>query len=391
MARKEKNKKEVRGFSSFLNNQIDFTLLITILLLLSIGLIMVLSASAPSSLQKYGNSYKFFEKQLIFAVAGVIAMWFISKIDYRIYQRFYWLAYGVSILLLVAVLAFGSESHGAKRWIEITKSLSFQPSEIVKFLMIVFYAGILVRNRDTLGKYFKGLVLHVALLAPVILLLLLEPHVSTSMVIIITCCIMMIMAGCKFWQFLATGFVGICAGGGIATVLYLASEWFRNKFQYIVTRFITFTDPWKDATDSGWQIIQSLYAIGSGGLFGAGLGESKQKYLYLSEPHNDFIFSVLAEELGFVGCLVVFLLFAIFIWRGVLIAMKAPDMFGSLVAIGITALVGVQVIINIAVVTSSMPVTGMQLPFFSYGGTALFLLLCEMGVLLSISRASSKQ
>lgn len=186
MARKEKNKKEVKGFSSFLNNQIDFTLLITILLLLSIGLIMVLSASVPSSLQKYGNSYKFFEKQLIFAVAGVIAMWFISKIDYRIYQRFYWLAYGVSILLLVAVLAFGSESHGAKRWIEITKSLSFQPSEIVKFLMIIFYAGILVRNRETLGKYFKGLVFHVALLAPVILLLLLEPHVSTSMVIIIT-------------------------------------------------------------------------------------------------------------------------------------------------------------------------------------------------------------
>ena len=246
-------------------------------------------------------------------------------------------------------------------------------------------------DQETLGKYFKGLVFHVVLLAPVILLLLLEPHVSTSMVIIITCCIMMIMAGCKFWQFAATGLVGICAGGGIATVLYLASEWFRNKFQYIVTRFITFTDPWKDATDSGWQIIQSLYAIGSGGLFGAGLGESKQKYLYLSEPHNDFIFAVLAEELGFVGCLVVFLLFAIFIWRGVLIAMKAPDMFGSLVAIGITSLVGVQVIINIAVVTSSMPVTGMQLPFFSYGGTALFLLLCEMGVLLSISRASSKQ
>ena len=154
---------------------------------------------------------------------------------------------------------------------------------------------------------------------------------------------------------------------------------------------ICFTNPWKDATGDGWQIIQSLYAIGSGGLFGAGLGESKQKYLYLSEPHNDFIFSIIAEELGFVGCILVFVLFAVFIWRGVLIAMKAPDMFGSLVAVGITSLVGVQAIINVAVVTSSMPVTGMQLPFFSYGGTALFLLLCEMGVLLSISRASSKQ
>ena len=150
-------------------------------------------------------------------------------------------------------------------------------------------------------------------------------------------------------------------------------------------------DPWKDASNTGWQVIQSLYAIGSGGLFGAGLGDSKQKYLYLPEPHNDFIFSVLAEELGFVGCLIVFVLFAIFIWRGILIAIKAPDMFGSLVAIGITTLVGIQFLINVAVVTSSMPATGMQLPFFSYGGTALFILLCEVGVLLSISRASAKQ
>lgn len=149
-------------------------------------------------------------------------------------------------------------------------------------------------------------------------------------------------------------------------------------------------DPWKDATDTGWQVIQSLYAIGSGGLFGVGLGDSKQKYLYIPEPHNDFIFSIIGEELGFVGCTVIIVLFAIFIWRGILIAMRAPDMFGSLVAVGITALVGIQVIINIAVVTSSMPATGMPLPFFSYGGTALFILLCQMGVLLNISRASTK-
>ena len=248
----------------------------------------------------------------------------------------------------------------------------------------------LVKDRDELGKFWKGLVKHVLFLAPIIGLLLLEPHVSTSMVIIITCCIMMIMAGCKFWQFLMSGVIAVGGIGSIATVLYAASDAFKKQFQYIVTRFITFTDPWQDATGDGWQIIQSLYAIGSGGLFGAGLGESKQKYLYLSEPHNDFIFSVLAEELGFVGCILVFVLFAVFIWRGVLIAMKAPDMFGSLVAIGITSLVGVQVIINVAVVTSSMPVTGMQLPFFSYGGTALFILLCEVGVLLSISRAGNK-
>ena len=385
---KKKNKME--GFSKFLNNSVDFTLVITVLLLLSLGLVMVLSASSPTALQKYDKSYYFFVRQLIFAVLGLFGMYFISKIDYRIYQKFYKHAWILSIILLISVFAFGSDSHGAKRWIYITKSLSFQPSEIVKFLIIIFYGGILVKDRDDLGKFWKGLVKHILFLVPIIALLLLEPHVSTSMVIIIICCIMMIMAGCKFWQFLVSGIVAVGGIGSIATVLYMASAKFQEKFQYIVTRFITFTDPWKDATGDGWQIIQSLYAIGSGGLFGAGLGESKQKYLYLSEPHNDFIFSIIAEELGFVGCILVFVLFAVFIWRGVLIAMKAPDMFGSLVAVGITSLVGVQAIINVAVVTSSMPVTGMQLPFFSYGGTALFILLCEFGVLLSISRAGNK-
>lgn len=382
-------KKKVKGFSSFLNNPVDFTLVITVLLLLSIGLVMVLSASSPTSLQEYGNSYKYFIRQLIFAVIGLFGMYFVSKIDYRIYQRFYKQAWWLSAILLIAVLLFGHESHNAKRWIDLGFT-TFQPSEIVKFLMIVFYAGVLVENRNDLGKFWKGLVKHALYLVPIIVLLLLEPHVSTSMVIIITCCVMMIMAGCKFWQFLLSGITAVGAVGSVATVLYFVNDWFRGRFQYVVTRVITFTDPWKDATGDGWQVIQSLYAIGSGGLFGAGLGESKQKYLYLPEPHNDFIFSVLAEELGFVGCLVVFILFAIFIWRGVLIAMKAPDMFGSLVAIGITTLVGIQVIINVAVVTSSMPATGMQLPFFSYGGTALFILLCEVGVLLSISRAGSK-
>ena len=385
-------KRKIKGFSSFLNNPVDFTLVITVLLLLSLGLVMLLSASAPKSMQESadGNSYTYFVRQLIFAVLGIVAMFFLSKVDYRIYQKLYKLAYIVSLILLVAVLVIGTDSHGAKRWIDLGFT-TFQPSELVKICMIIFYGGILVKNRDDLGKFGKGLVKHVLYLVPIILLLALEPHISTSMVIIITCCVMLIMAGCKFWQFVLSGVVAGGAGGAIATILYFTNDWFQEKFQYIVTRFITFLDPWKDATGDGWQVIQSLYAIGSGGLFGVGLGESKQKYLYLPEPHNDFIFSVIAEELGFVGCIVVFILFAIFIWRGILIAMKAPDMFGSLVAIGITTLVGIQVIINVAVVTSSMPATGMQLPFFSYGGTALFLLLCEVGVLLSISRAGASK
>ena len=349
-------KKKERTFSSFVNNPIDFTLLITILLLLSIGLVMVLSASSPSALAEDGNSYSYFSKQLIFAILGIIAMLFISKIDYRFYQKFYKHAWVIAFILLALVLVAGREINGAKRWIYITDTLSFQPSEIVKLLMIIFYAGILVKNRDQLNLYGKGFIKHMCFLAPIILLILLQPHFSASIVIIGICSIMMIMAGCKFWHFLATG--GIV---GIPAMIFLIV-----KEPYRLQRVITFLNPWQDATGDGWQVIQSLYAIGSGGLFGAGLGESKQKYLYIPEPHNDFIFSILGEELGFIGCAVVIILFAIFIWRGILIAMKAPDMFGSLVAIGITALVAIQVIINIAVVTSSMPATGMPLPFFSY-------------------------
>ena len=385
MAKKEK----LKGFSSFLNNPVDFTLVITTLLLLSIGLIMVLSASSPTSLQESGNSYQYFARQLFFAVLGLAGMFVASKIDYRIFQKFYKHLYVASILLLFAVLVVGFRAKGAKRWISLG-FISFQPSEFVKFFIIVFYAGILVKNRNELGKFFKGLIKHFLFLIPIIGLLLAQPHLSTSIVIILTCAIMMIVAGCKFWQALLCGIVGGGAIGSAATVLYFISETFQDKFQYAVTRITTFLDPWKYASAEGWQVIQSLYAIGSGGLFGTGLGDSKQKYLYLPEPHNDFIFSVLAEELGFIGCALVFVLFGIFIWRGILIAIKAPDMFGSLVAVGITSLVGIQFIINVAVVTSSMPATGMQLPFFSYGGTALSILLCEVGVLLSISRAGAK-
>ena len=250
----------------------------------------------------------------------------------------------------------GRTINGAKRWIYVTETLSFQPSELVKILMIIFYAGILVKNRDELGLFKKGFLKHILMLAPIIGLLLLQPHFSASIVIVGICSVMMIIAGCKFWHFLAVG--GSIGIPGIIALIALEP--------YRLQRVTTFLNPWKDATGEGWQVIQSLYAIGSGGLFGAGLGESKQKFLYIPEPHNDFIFSILGEELGFIGCTVVLILFAIFIWRGVLIAMKAPDMFGSMLAIGITALVAIQVIINVAVVTSSMPATGMPLPFFSY-------------------------
>lgn len=362
------NKTKNKKFSSFLESPIDYTLLITVLLLLALGLIMVLSASSPTSLSESGNSYKYFIKQSIFAVAGIICMYMISKIDYRFYRKLYKPSYILSIILFILVLIIGKKINGARRWIYVTETLSFQPSELVKFLMIIFYAGILTKNRKELGNFFKGWVKHLAFLIPIIALLLLQPHLSASIVIIGICVVMMIMAGCKPMQMIIPGLVL-----GIPTLIGIII-----LEPYRLSRVTTFVNPWSDELGKGWQVIQSLYAIGSGGLFGAGLGQSKQKYLYLPEPQNDFIFSVLAEELGFIGCVFVIVLFAIFIWRGILIAMKAPDMFGSLVAIGITSLVAIQVIINIAVVTSSMPATGMPLPFFSYGGTALFILLCEM-------------
>lgn len=247
MAKKRKEK----SFSSFLNNPIDFTLLITILLLLSIGLIMVLSASSPSALAESGDSYSYFSKQLIFAILGIIAMLFISKIDYRFYQKFYKHAWWISLILLALVLVVGRKINGAQRWIYVTETLSIQPSELVKILMILFYAGILMKNRDQLSLYRKGFIKHICLLAPIIGLLLLEPHFSASVVIIGICAIMMIMAGCKFWHFIVTGSVF----GVPAVVALILLEAYRLK------RVITFLDPWQDAIGDGWQVIQSLYAI----------------------------------------------------------------------------------------------------------------------------------
>ena len=343
---------------------------------------MVLSASSPTAISEGKSSYTYFLRQAIFALLGVIAMAIISKIDYRKYKKYYIIAYIAAIALLALVLVIGKRLNGAKRWIYIG-SLSFQPSELVKFLMIMFYATVLTKNRNELGNFLTGWGKHLLLLAPIIGLLIVEPHLSASIVIGSICVIMMLIAGCKFTQIAAPGVA-------IGMPIFLILIWKVPKFAHALTRITTFLDPWQDKLGDGWQVIQSLYAIGSGGLFGLGLGQSKQKYLYLPEPQNDFIFSVMAEELGFIGCLCVIVLFAILIWRGILVAIKAPDMFGSLLAAGITSLIAIQSITNIAVVTSSMPATGMPLPFFSYGGTALFILLCEMGVLLNISRAGNE-
>ncbi len=369
------------------NNPFDFTLCITVLILLALGIVMVLSASSPSALAIEGDSYAYVKKQAISAVLGLTLMFIISKIDYRKYKKYYKIAYIVSIILLILVVVpgIGKKVNGATRWIKI--GIQFQPSEIAKIGLIVFYAAYFSINKEKLkgitNTFWKPIAY---LIPPILILILLQDHLSASVVIVGVISVMMLVAGTKLIYFITMGgALGVAGATGLAVMAKLT-----GKGAFRLARLAIFLDPWKDKTGDGWQIIQSLYAIGSGGLFGVGLGESKQKYLYISEPHNDFIFAVLAEELGFVGCVAVIILFAIFIWRGILIAMRAPDTFGGLLAVGITSLIGIQAVINIAVVTASMPVTGVALPFFSYGGTSLVILLCCVGVLLNISRAGKK-
>lgn len=381
-----KTKRET-NISKEKNKQVDFVLLITVLLLLSLGIIMVLSASSPSSLAESGSSYTYVTKQLFSAIIGIGAMIFFSKIDYRIYQVFYKKIYVISILVLLLVLTpLGISANGALRWINVGFS-TLQPSEITKLGLIIFFAGLLSSRKDKLNKLSTGFFMPILFLLPVMfILIMIQDHLSATMVIVIITAILMLMAGSKLRYFLTFGVAGL--GLGAAGLYYMAKVSEKGAFR--VQRIISFLDPWADLQGNGWQVIQGLYAIGSGGLFGEGLGNSRQKYLYIPEPHNDFIFAVLAEELGFIGCVVVIALFTLFILRGAIIAMKSKDMFGSLLAIGITSLVGIQAIINIAVVTSSMPNTGMPLPFFSYGGTALIILLSAVGILLNISRNTEK-
>ena len=390
-----REEKKTKKFSKFLNNKMDYVLVITVLILVSLGVVMVLSASAPSALSKTGSSYTYFIKQFGFAVFGIIAMLFVSKIDYRFYKKYYWGVYVVSVLVLLLVLVphLGKEVNGALRWIEIKGLGQFQPSEITKIGLIIFYAGYLSDHKSELKDFWRGFFKPLIFLAiPVAILYRIQNHLSVSLVISVITFVMMLMAGVRVLHFVWAGL----AGGAGLTLLLLKGKIDQIKGvagtsdSFRLDRIKVFFDPWSDATGTGYQMIQSLYAIGSGGLFGVGLGNSKQKYLYIPEPQHDFIFAIIAEELGFVGCIAIIALFAVFVWRGIVIAMKAPDMFGSLIAVGITTLVAIQAIINIAVVTASIPTTGMALPFFSYGGTALVILLSSVGILLNISRAGAK-
>ena len=360
---------------------LDYGLLIVVLILLAFGLVMVLSASAPYSLRTEGNSYFYAEKQLKFAILGIIIMFIVSNIDYRIYKgKLADIAMIGAGLLLVAVLIphVGITRNDATRWLGIG-TFQFQPSELMKIALIIFMSAKISKNPGKIKNFWTGLVPYLALIGVIGGLLMFEPHMSATMIIAVIAVAIIFAAGAKMSQLVPIGVIGMIGA------FFLA----RMK-EYRWKRMIIFLDPWQDAQGDGWQIIQSLYAIGSGGLFGVGIGKSVQKYMYIPEPHNDLIFAILAEELGLVGVFAVMILFGLFIWRGITIALKAPDMFGTLVAVGITTMIGIQAVFSMAVVSSSMPVTGIPLPFFSYGGTALIMLLASVGVLLNISRHATK-
>ena len=372
----------VKGLLMKLNiyqdGKLDPTFLILVLVLLTVGLICLFSSSYAYALQNYGNSFHFIKKQLFFAVAGVCIMLFLSNVDYHFYKKFAWIIYFLSVIMLIVVLILPplQEGFDYKRWLKIG-SFSFQPSEIAKFAIILLFSKLIANNSKNMKKFSFGIATLGALLALVCGLVVVETHLSATLLIFAIGVSLMVVGGIK---------ARYIAGGAVAGVALGAGAILSGVVDYGSTRLAVWRDPWSDVTGSGWQTIQSLLSIGSGGLFGAGLGESRQKYLWVPEPHNDFIFAIVCEELGLVGALVIIALFAALVWRGFIIASRAKDQFGTLMAFGLIIQVGIQAALNIMVVTNTIPNTGISLPFFSYGGTALLIQMGEAGILLSISR-----
>ncbi|HHV32311.1 MAG TPA: putative lipid II flippase FtsW [Clostridiales bacterium] len=363
----------------------DLPFLFLILVLLVIGLVMLFSASFANALYRHGSSYFFISRQAIWAVLGVVAMIAISYFDYHHLHKFAVPILLLSYAMLVLVLFTSRDINGVHRWLELGPLGQFQPSELAKFAIILIFAHLISLNFHRMDTFRYGVLPYLIILGVTAGLLILEPHVSATVILVILAGVMLFIGGVRLRWF------GIAFGGAGAVVMYLVL--FSKKFSYANDRLVAWLDPFSTASKEiiadTWQTRQSLYAIGSGGLLGLGLGQSRQKYLYLPEPQNDFIFAIVCEELGFIGALIIIILFAMLVWRGITISLKAKDKFGMLLGIGLVMQVGLQVVLNIAVVTNTIPNTGISLPFFSYGGTSLVILLAEMGIVLSISRTSS--
>ena len=356
----------------------DIPFLLILLLLLSYGLIMLFSAGYAVALYRRGDAYTYIRPQLLFAALGVAAMYAASLVDYHIWHKLAWPIMGVSLALLAIVL-FMPEYNGCKRWIVLPGLGTLQPSEIAKFAVVLVFAHIISLNHDRMQTFATGVLPFMVILGAVTVLMLLEPHLSGTLLILGIGAVLMFVGGTGLkWFALA----GIAGAGAIAAAVVLLPE----LVPYAMGRLSSWRDPFADPLGEGHQTIQSLYAIASGGAAGLGLGNSRQKYLYVPEPQNDFIFSILCEELGFVGAALTVVLFLLLFLRGMSIAVRARDKFGALLAVGFVVQVVLQAVLNIAVVTNTIPNTGISLPFFSSGGTSLMMLLGEMGIVLSVSR-----
>ena len=359
----------------------DLPFLVLVLTLVGFGLVMLGSASGAVALYRRGDAYAYLRPQLLYAALGIAGMGLASRVDYHIFHKLAWPLLAFSLVLLTAVL-FMPEYNGCKRWLVLPGLGTLQPSEIAKFAVVLVFSHIIALNHSRMKSFGVGVLPFVLVLGVVAALMLLEPHLSGTVLILSIGAVLMFVGGTGLRWF-------VLAGAGGVTAIGAAIVLFPDLVPYAASRLNSWLDPFADPLGAGHQTIQSLYAIGSGGAVGLGLGSSRQKHLFVPEPQNDFIFSILCEELGFVGACAVILLFALLLWRGITLAAHAPDRFGALLTVGFVVQVALQAVLNIAVVTNSIPNTGISLPFFSSGGTSLVMLLGEMGIVLSVSRGEA--
>ena len=380
--RRQRQKEREEESRELARGPLDLPFFILVMLLTGVGLVMLLSASFPSAYYETDgqNPMFYFTRQGVFAIMGVAAMLMISKINYQRFRGLakplLWLAVILLILVLIPGNPLAITRNNATRWLGIpSTSLQFQPSEVAKVAVILYFGDSISKKKDKMRSFRYGILPYALILILLAALVGLEPHLSGAILILGAGAVMMLVGGIH-WGWV--GGAAAAAAGLLYVVLFVIG--------YNTSRITYWLDPWADAKGAGYQLAQSLLTIGSGGLLGVGLGKSRQKFLYLPEEHNDFIFAIVCEELGLIGATIIMLLFAALILRGFWIGLHARDRFGSLMVVGVVTLIGLQTFLNIGVVTGLLPTTGISLPFFSYGGTALSIQLAEMGIVLSVSR-----
>ncbi len=369
---KEITKKRV---SRGIKTDFDGVVFYTTMLLVFIGIIMVFSASFIQSTFKLDDSYYFLKRNLIYATLGFIAMMFTAKLDYRFWDKnSKKLGIGVIVLLILVLSPAGISLNGAQRWLGFG-GLTIQPAELAKFATIIITAKLIEKKYDNIKSLTKGIIPLLVMPCIFFTLIILQPNLSTAGTVILVTFVMIFVAGMDMKIVYAMFGAGVALFG----IMVAAAP-------YRLARVTSFLDPFKDPLGAGYQVIQGLYALGSGGLFGLGLGKSRQKYFYIPEPQNDFIFAIIGEELGLIGCAIVIMLFVLLVYRCIRIAIRCSDVFSCMLVVGIGGQIGIQAALNIAVATSSMPVTGVALPFISYGGTSLIIFMAAVGIVLNVSK-----